>query len=85
MQVRIIKPGCTGPNPAFDVTKPVDRDNYPEIPKPVGLMIAGPMAHFLCYGDDPIAEPVDEEAKSKLEQYFQERAEVEVPVRTEDV
>ncbi len=73
MKVRLIK-NCEGPNPAYNPKKPKDEvTNWPVIPKLKGTVIDHPDAHYLTYGEDPNAEPVDEEAKAKFEVYQKNR------------
>ena len=81
MKAILIK-DCKGPNPSFDPSKPTDRTvvginadgtkvraNWPEVDKPKGMVIDHPDAHYLCYGEDPNAEPHDEECLNVFNEY----------------
>ena len=71
MLVRIIRE-ATGPNPDFDRKQPRDlKTNWPTRTIPVGTEINDPKAYLLCvphYGQQPLAEPLDDEAKARVEQ-----------------
>lgn len=76
MKAIIIKEGCKGPNPKFNRRKPVDRKtNWPEVDVPVGTVIDHPDCHYLTYGDDPNAEPHDDECKAAHDDYLKLREE----------
>lgn len=74
MQVILIK-DCLGPNPDFNPNKPVDYEtNNPERVVPKGTILSDPMAFYHCRGDDPNAEPYDDEAKANQARYLAWRA-----------
>lgn len=73
MQVRLIK-DCFGPNPNFDKRKPAGLENPREITVPKGTILDDPMAYIHCRGEDPNAEPYDDEAKKNHAEYLAWRA-----------
>lgn len=78
MRVRLKRDGIRR-NPDFDRRRPRDRKtNWPTRTVPVGTEIEHPDAWMLClptrFDDDPLAEPVDDEARTKVEQALAQRA-----------
>ena len=68
MQVRLIK-DCFGPNPKFDKTRLAGPGNPREVTVPKGTILDHPLAFMHCRGEDPNAEPFDDEAKQHEADY----------------
>lgn len=75
MKVRLIR-DCTGPNPQFNPRKPVSKENPFETARPNGLEIESPDAWLLCVGSDPVAVPIDDEARQRVEQALERRSKI---------
>lgn len=73
MRVRLIT-DCKGPNPDFNPRlKPDRKTNCHEIDRPKGTEIEHPDAWMLCVGSEPVAEPLDDEAKTLVSEALERR------------
>lgn len=70
MKVRLLKPAKNLQNPQYDHRAPINKvSNWPLIDLPAGAEYEDSLANFLCWGNDPIAEPIDEECLEKFAEY----------------